>query len=827
MRLCTEIDHTAEDRKKVLSSSKRLAETCGANSLKLVLFALLERSADPATCRRALASVSALGVESVETIFDSQDLRESLQELERRVIMQMPGGDKSVLELRSAFEDFEQCNNPPVPDLLERALQLTQRVEHLGETMQVADLAETVQSLRGRRLDSGNLETLVESVSAIRELIYRRYGIRPYTTQIAAVLLLLLSQPSAESCEKQPRDGETANEHLGSSSNGALGQMRTGEGKSTVVAMLVCCLALSGHHVDVITTGESLAIRDAVKYEALLQDIGITCGHICKQIPSSRDFAPQVLFGTNTDFEFAYLRDALGMYRDTAEGCLRISHQTGFRRRPFQVAVVDEVDSLLIDRATQPAIIADSSPDPYYFLEDHIFAVVSQDGNSGRASRQLAAMVRDRVQTTGTEERVEALMTDLSDDILEIWVSSCLTALYELKKDSDYVISKKREIVPVDRANTGELQEGTQWGNRLHQFVERKEGVPVRPITRTTAGVSHQSYFSMYDCVLGLTGTLGTAGERAEMHQAFKLKTFDIPPHRPCIRSRAEPILHDGSETEFFRIIMNEAMRVQPRPVLVVMQDIKLVKALREAAMSREDVQDINLLVYNAVQSEDEESILMRAGQKGAITLATNIAGRGTDIVLDQAAKDAGGLHVILTFLPMNSRVHEQARGRAGRQGQPGSYQEIIQLQSVPAEILQLAVILALSGGSIRLLRLIEARDAIVDTGARRRLRQRAIENAKHRMQQSFVLALYKFDMAMSRLCRRNPGDRGRAHQTREHVLNRWGEFYTQLSNGFFPIGEDGIVSSAQRLFDEKVGSMVRRMKEAPVPFLREITPAD
>ena len=471
------------------------------------------------------------------------------------------------------------------------------------------------------------IKDATEVVAIIRECVIRIYKICPYDTQVMALLSLI---------------GEAKGY------KGSIAQINTGEGKSLIVAMAAAFNALSGQKVDVMTTSHNLAIRDQLKYAPLYTALGLTSSNICLQSPQSKHFVGQIIYGTNSDFEFAWMREKLGDY--DARMALGSS-------RELSVVIIDEVDSMLIDESRNSARIASASPADYRWFHPYYLKWIKDHEKFDLTQVK---------QLIDKERRVKD--KDVPDDKeLETLFDSGKESL--LRQENVHYVIKNNKVVIVDHSNTGRLNKGCRWTGGIHAFIEARHNLPIQPESLTTAAISHVAYINKYARVIGLTGTIGEATERNEIEHLYNVSIFDVPPHLPNIRIINTPCI--SSDTFRSNSIVDDIKKHKDlnRPVLVIVESIdesnKLSKKLNESGIAHQ--------VLNTVQREDEEYIITKAGQAGVVTIATNAAGRGTDIILSGEAKKAGGLHVVLTFFPSNLRVEKQAIGRAARQGQPGS----------------------------------------------------------------------------------------------------------------------------------------------------------
>lgn len=465
--------------------------------------------------------------------------------------------------------------------------------------------------------------------------------------------------------------------------SGAIAEMKTGEGKTLVATAPVYLNALTGKGVHVVTVNDYLAQRDASWMGELYDFLGLSTGVIIADHsfifdpkhdnkdhddPRMRRLKPctrqeaynaDITYGTNNEFGFDYLRD--NMVREVEQ----------LRQRELNYAIVDEVDSILIDEARTPLIISAPST------------------ASGTAYQQFAKVVRqlERDKHYEVDEKRKAVaLNDEGIDQLEkilgiknLYASDNIRTLYHLeqalraqalfKRDKDYVVTKDGEVVIVDE-HTGRLLKGRRYNEGLHQAIEAKESVDIQDESMTLATISFQNYFRLYNKLSGMTGTAATEAE--EFHQVYKLDVIEIPPNRRLARIDQPDKIYKTEEGKFNAII-NEVKQLHKKGQPVLIGTSSIAKNERVSALLKKA--GIPHQTLNAKNNEKEAATIAKAGKKGAVTLATNIAGRGTDIVLDEDAKKAGGLYVIGSERNESRRVDNQFRGRSGRQGDPGETQ--------------------------------------------------------------------------------------------------------------------------------------------------------
>ena len=505
-----------------------------------------------------------------------------------------------------------------------------------------------------KRLTKETLDDILpDAFAVVREAATRSLGQRHYDVQLIGGMVL--------------HEGNVA-------------EMKTGEGKTLVATAPVYLNALNAKGVHVVTVNDYLAQRDAGWMAQVYHFLGMQVGVIkadhsyiydpsyqnkghddprmlhLKECSRQEAYEADITYGTNNEFGFDYLRD--NMVREVDQ----------LRQRDLSFAIVDEVDSILIDEARTPLIISAPSV------------------TSGTAYAQFAKIVRPLkkdIDYETDEKRKQVILTDKGVDHLEkvlgiqnLYASDNIRTIYHLqqalkaqalfKKDKDYVVTSEGEVVIVDEF-TGRLLAGRRYNEGLHQAIEAKEGVEVQEESMTLASISFQNYFRLYDKLSGMTGTALTESE--EFHQIYKLDVVEIPSNKQIVR-KDQPDRIYRSEAAKFRAIAKEVemLHTKGQPVLLgtasIEKNEKLSILLKKAKIPHQ--------VLNAKNNEREASIVVKAGEKGAVTLATNIAGRGTDIVLASGVRELGGLFVLGSERHESRRIDNQLRGRSGRQGDPG-----------------------------------------------------------------------------------------------------------------------------------------------------------
>ena len=441
---------------------------------------------------------------------------------------------------------------------------------------------------------------------------------------------------------------------------GAFAQVNTGEGKSAIIALFAFLLAAEGHNVHIVTSDQELAKRSQGAMAPFFSSFEITSSHISTEAPPSSAFQSQVMYGTASDFEFAVMREMLDRLQRFQEP---ICHDEKPR---FDSIIVDEADNLTIDTLHNAARIALPSDSCFDWIYTPILSFVKN--NRKGTVNELRNFLCHYQKGNFAQE-----VATFSDEQLEGWRSAASIAYYDRKENHDYVIvesEKGKKACIVDAGNTDRLMHGCRWSGGIHEFIETKHSLAVERESLTPLSLSHPVYYQMYRRLYGFTGTLGSEEEREELRTIYGVETFDVPPYRPSKRQDAPP-LNCGSVSSLLKKVLQNAKQCQAngRPLLILCESIHFsqeVSAFLEEA-------DVAHELLNEVQEAAEALILAKAKEAGAITVATNTAARGTDITLTPASITNGGLHVLITFFPKSLRVEQQARGRAGRQGQPGS----------------------------------------------------------------------------------------------------------------------------------------------------------
>ena len=551
------------------------------------------------------------------------------------------------------------------------------------EALSDADLRAKTDAFRDRLEQEETLEQLLpEAFAVVREAAKRVLGMRHFDVQLVGGMVL---------------------------NDGKIAEMRTGEGKTLVATLAAYLNALPGKGVHVVTVNDYLAQRDAAWMGKVYEFLGMSTGVIISELPPNErqlGYQADITYGTNNEFGFDYLRDNMAFSLDQ-----RVQRQQAY-------AIIDEVDSILIDEARTPLIISgptDDHSDFYQKINLLIPVLTKQEEEEGPGDFSVDEKGKQVLLTESGHEHVEQLMVEhglmsegeslyeAANIRLMHYTNAALRATVLYQKDVDYIV-KDNEVVIVDEF-TGRTMTGRRWSDGLHQAVEAKEGVPIQSENQTLASITFQNYFRLYEKLSGMTGTADT--EAFELQQIYGLEVVVIPTHHPMVREDQGDLVY-LSMAEKYEAIKGDLQACVERgqPVLVGTASVEsseyLASLLAKAKVPHQ--------ILNAKQHEKEAHIIAQAGKPGAVTIATNMAGRGTDIVLGgnleeeikasggtdegainqlrqawkvrhQKVLDSGGLHVIGTERHESRRVDNQLRGRSGRQGDPGSTRFYLSLE--------------------------------------------------------------------------------------------------------------------------------------------------
>ena len=492
------------------------------------------------------------------------------------------------------------------------------------------------------RLENGETldDILPEAFAVVREASKRVLGMRHFDVQLIGGITL----------------------HRGN-----IAEMRTGEGKTLVATLPVYLNALTGKGVHVVTVNDYLAKRDSEWMGKLYRFLGLSVGLIVAGLDYGQRkaaYGSDITYGTNNEFGFDYLRDNM------------VVHAEQMVQRPLNYAIVDEVDSILIDEARTPLIISgpgERSTDSYYTLAKIVPKLVKDEDYTIDEKQKTIAPTESGISKVEKMLKIENLYDSSNLELNHLLIAS-LRAYAMMHRDKDYVV-KDGQVVIVDEF-TGRLMFGRRYSDGLHQAIEAKEGLKVERESQTLASITFQNYFRMYEKLAGMTGTAKT--EEQEFNNIYGLEVYEIPSNKPLARKDLPDLIFKTKAAKYRAAVKDVVARhAKGQPILVgttsITQSEELSDMLTKAGVPHN--------VLNAKHHEKEAEIVANAGQRGMVTIATNMAGRGTDISLGEGVPELGGLHILGTERHESRRIDNQLRGRAGRQGDPGSTQFFLSLE--------------------------------------------------------------------------------------------------------------------------------------------------
>ncbi|MCB5034802.1 preprotein translocase subunit SecA [Streptococcus mutans] len=522
---------------------------------------------------------------------------------------------------------------------------IAKKVEGYANEMEVLsdeELQAKTDEFKERYQNGETLDDLLpEAFAVVREASKRVLGLYPYRVQIMGGVVL---------------------------HHGDVPEMRTGEGKTLTATMPVYLNALAGEGVHVVTVNEYLATRDATEMGELYSWLGLSVGInlAAKSSSEKREaYNCDITYSTNAEIGFDYLRDNM------------VVRKENMVQRPLNFALVDEVDSVLIDEARTPLIVSgpvSTETNQLYHRADSFVKTLSEDDYAIDTPTKTIGLKDSGIDKAEEYFHLENLY-DIDNVALTHYIDNALRANYIMLLDIDYVVSEEQEILIVDQF-TGRTMEGRRFSDGLHQAIEAKEGVPIQDESKTSASITYQNMFRMYKKLAGMTGTAKT--EEEEFREIYNMRIIPIPTNRPVARIDHQDLLYPTLEAKFRAVVADVKERHEKgQPVLVGTVAVEtsdlISKMLVQAGVPHE--------VLNAKNHFKEAQIIMNAGQRGAVTIATNMAGRGTDIKLGEGVRELGGLCVIGTERHESRRIDNQLRGRSGRQGDPGESQFYLSLE--------------------------------------------------------------------------------------------------------------------------------------------------
>jgi preprotein translocase subunit SecA len=510
------------------------------------------------------------------------------------------------------------------------------RINALEPAMQALSDAE-LRALTGRfkeRVEQGEPldDLLPEAFAAVREASVRSLKMRHFDVQLLGGMVL---------------------------HQGKIAEMKTGEGKTLVATLPAYLNALSGRGMNIVTVNDYLARRDTEWMGHIYRFLGLRMGtivHGMSDVERQTAYGADITYGTNNEFGFDYLRDNMKFDRQSLV------------QRELNYAIVDEVDSILVDEARTPLIIsgpAEKSTDLYYQVNGLIPRLTRDQDYVVDEKARAATLSEEGVSRCEKLMQVENLYDPRGIELLH-HITQALKAHALFKLDVDYIV-KDGEVIIVDEF-TGRLMPGRRYSEGLHQALEAKEGVKIENENQTLATITFQNYFRMYKKLAGMTGTADT--EAAEFKKIYNLDVVVVPTNQPMVRTDFPDVIYKTKREKFEAVLDEiEALYAKGQPVLVGTISIDISEQLSKKLKIR----GVPHTVLNAKQHDKEAQIVAMAGQKGAVTISTNMAGRGTDIVLGEGVVERDGLHILGTERHESRRIDNQLRGRSGRQGDPGS----------------------------------------------------------------------------------------------------------------------------------------------------------
>ncbi|MGM0855038.1 MAG: preprotein translocase subunit SecA [Bacillota bacterium] len=527
---------------------------------------------------------------------------------------------------------------------LKRLEKLADQIEELGPDMERLtddEIRERTERFKERYQKGEDLEDImIEAFAVVREAARRVLGLYPYRVQL-----------------------------MGGASlhGGNISEMKTGEGKTLTATMPVYLNAITGKGVHVITVNEYLASRDAEEMGKLYNFLGLSVGLNLNSMSKDEKreaYKADITYGTNNEFGFDYLRDNMVLYKDQMV------------QRPLHFAVIDEVDSILIDEARTPLIIsgnAQRTPQLYIQANAVVRTLKKDEDYTYDEKTKGVLLTEDGISKVERAFHIDNLF-DISHVTLNHHINQALKAHVSMHRDVDYVV-QEGEIVIVD-SFTGRLMKGRRYSDGLHQSIEAKEGLEIQNESMTMATITFQNYFRMYEKLSGMTGTAKT--EEEEFRNIYNMNVIVIPTNKPIVRDDRADLIYASIEGKFLAVVDDIKERNEKgQPVLVGTVAVETSELISKLLTKK----GVRHNVLNAKNHGREAEIILEAGQPGAVTIATNMAGRGTDIKLGEGVIERGGLAVIGTERHESRRIDNQLRGRSGRQGDPGVTQFYLSME--------------------------------------------------------------------------------------------------------------------------------------------------
>ncbi|WHY71559.1 preprotein translocase subunit SecA [Fictibacillus enclensis] len=573
---------------------------------------------------------------------------------------------------------------------LNRYQKIADQVDGLGDALKGLsdeELSQKTEEFRERVSNGESLDALLpEAFAVVRESADRILGLRPYPVQIMGATAL---------------------------HEGNIAEMKTGEGKTLVATMPVYLNALEGKGVHVVTVNEYLARRDSELMSPLYNFLGLTVGLNISDMSREEKqeaYAADITYGTNNEYGFDYLRDNMVVYKEQMV------------QRPLNYAIVDEVDSILVDEARTPLIISGSaqkSTELYMMANMFVRTLKKEEDYTVDIKTKNVQLTEEGITKAEQYFNIDNLY-DYNHVTLNHHINQALKANVIMVLDVDYVV-QDGEVVIVDPF-TGRLMAGRRYSEGLHQAIEAKEGLEIQRESMTLATITFQNYFRMYNKLSGMTGTAKT--EEEEFRNIYNMEVVAIPTNRPIARVDNSDFVYKSMAGKFRAIVKEIQERHETgQPILVGTVAVETSELLSQMLRKK----GIPHNVLNAKNHEREAEIIENAGHKGMVTIATNMAGRGTDIKLGEGVREVGGLHILGTERHESRRIDNQLRGRSGRQGDPGSSQFYISMED---ELMR-------RFGSDNMMNMMERLGMDEDTPIESKLVTKAVESAQKRVEGS------------------------------------------------------------------------------------------
>lgn len=651
---------------------------------------------------------------------------------------------------------------------IKRIMPIVKKVNSLEESIEkLSDegLREKTEEFKGRLKKGETLDDILpEAFAVVREASKRVLGLRHYDVQIIGGAVL---------------------------HQGRIAEMRTGEGKTLVATLPSYLNALAGKGVHIITVNDYLAKRDRDEMGRIHEFLGLTVGviiHGQTQIEKQQMYNCDITYGTNNEFGFDYLRDNMVVYKEEKV------------QRDLNYVIVDEVDSILVDEARTPLIISgqgDKSTDFYRIADFFVKGLLEEDYLIDEKKNSVI-LTDEGIAKTEKYFHLENYADPENMDIQHHLVQA-LKANHIMKNEKDYIV-KDGEVIIVDDF-TGRLMEGRRYSDGLHQAIEAKEGVKVEKESKTLATITFQNYFRMYSKLAGMTGTAET--EEAEFREIYGLDVIVIPTHMPIARQDHPDVVYKTIKGKY-KCLVDEIVETYEKGQPVLVGTVSIDKSEVISGMLKK--KGIPHQVLNAKYHEREAEIIALAGQKGSVTIATNMAGRGTDIKLGEGVVDLGGLKILGTERHESRRIDNQLRGRAGRQGDPGESRFYISLEDDLMRIF----------GSERLGGMIDKLGLQEDDAIESKMVSGAIESAQRKVEgNNFDVRknVVKYDDVMNK-------QREIIYKQRQEVL-MGANIKDQIQVMIKDVIESSVVSHISGVddtFDDEINKLIKYMEDIYLP---------